>query len=48
MKFDGTVVSEKQQQVSVAALSSAIYQRMPLSQLLPQEPMRRQSSPYPI
>jgi beta-mannosidase len=35
MKFDGTVVSEKNQQVSVPALSSAIYQRMPLSDLVP-------------
>jgi beta-mannosidase len=35
MKFDGTVVSEKQQSVSVPALSSAIYQRMPLSELAP-------------
>ena len=35
MKFDGTVVSEKDQQVSVTALSSAIYQRMPLSELVP-------------
>ncbi len=35
MKFDGTVVSEKDQQVSVTALSSAVYQRMPLSELAP-------------
>jgi beta-mannosidase len=35
MKFDGTVVSEKNQQVRVPELSSAIYQRMPLSELVP-------------
>jgi beta-mannosidase len=35
MKFDGTVVSEKNQQVSVTPLSSAVYQRMPLSELVP-------------
>jgi beta-mannosidase len=35
MKFDGTVVSEKQQTISVPALSSAVYQRMPLSELVP-------------
>jgi beta-mannosidase len=35
MKFDGTVVSEKQQSVSVPALSSTVYQRMPLSELVP-------------
>jgi beta-mannosidase len=35
MKFDGTVVSEKQQSVSVPALSSAVYQRLPLSELVP-------------
>jgi beta-mannosidase len=35
MKFDGTVVSEKQQSISVPALSSAVYQRMPLSELVP-------------
>jgi beta-mannosidase len=36
MKFDGTVVSEKQLTVSVPALSSAVYQRMALSELVPQ------------
>jgi beta-mannosidase len=35
MKFDGTVISEKQQSVSVPALSSTVYQRMPLSELVP-------------
>jgi beta-mannosidase len=35
MKFDGTVVSDKQQAVSVPALSSAIYQRLALSELVP-------------
>jgi beta-mannosidase len=35
MKFDGTVVSEKQLTVSVPALSSAVYQRMALSELVP-------------
>jgi beta-mannosidase len=35
MKFDGTVVSEKQLSVSVPALSSAVYQRTPLSELIP-------------
>ena len=35
MKFDGTAVSEKQQSVSIPALSSAVYQRMPLSELVP-------------
>src|SRR6202162_3358364 len=35
MKFDGTVVSEKQQAVDIPALSSAVYQRMPLSELVP-------------
>jgi beta-mannosidase len=35
MKFDGTVVSEKQQSIDVPALSSAVYQRMPLSELVP-------------
>jgi beta-mannosidase len=35
IKFDGTVVSEKQQSVSVPALSSAVYQRLPLSELVP-------------
>ena len=35
MKFDGTVVSEKQQTVQVPALSSAIYQRLALSELVP-------------
>src|SRR3984885_6419742 len=35
MKFDGTVVSEKDQQVSVTALASAVYQRMSLSELVP-------------
>ncbi len=35
MKFDGTVVSEKQQSLSVPALSSAVYQRLALSELVP-------------
>jgi beta-mannosidase len=35
MKFDGTVVSEKQQTVSVPPLSSAVYMRMPVSELVP-------------
>src|SRR5246127_2893501 len=35
MKFDGTVVSDKQQSVSVPPLSSAVYQRMPMSELVP-------------
>jgi beta-mannosidase len=35
MKFDGTVISEKQQSISVPALSSTVYQRMPLSELVP-------------
>ena len=35
MKFDGTVVTEKQQTVQITPLSSAVYQRLPLSELLP-------------
>ncbi len=35
MKVDGTVLSDKQQAVQLPALSSAIYQRLPLSEMVP-------------
>lgn len=35
MKFDGTMVSEKTVPVEIPALSSAVYQRMPMSDLVP-------------